>query len=72
MTQTLAKSLEHYLKCMRELPQHAQAPGYPALEMHTAVGDELAQEVWHVVLDCDDPGHKSLKSADRCKRTKAK
>ena len=53
---------------MRELPEDGQAPRDPALEMHAALGDELAQEVWHVVLDCDDLGRKALKSVDKQKR----
>ena len=71
-TQELVKALEHYLKGIRELPGDGQAPGDPALEMHATLGEELAQDVWHVLLDCDAPGRKVLKSADKHKRKKAK
>ena len=72
LTQKPAKSLEHYLKGMRELPEDGHAPRDPAMEMHAALGDELAQEVWHVVLDCDNPDRKTLKTANKQKREKAK
>ena len=54
-TQKHAKALEHYLKAQRELPEEEYTPGQPALEMQVHVGEELAADVWSIILNCDDP-----------------
>ena len=71
-TQNLAKALEHYLKVQRELPEEEYTPGQPTVEMHVQIGEELAADVWSIILDCDDPGKKALKLADKHKKKKEK
>ena len=60
-TQKLAKALEYYLRVQRELPEEEYVPGQPALEMQVQIGEELAADVWSIILDCDDPWKKALK-----------
>ena len=71
-TQKLAKALEHYLKAQGELPEEEYTPGQPALEMQVQSGEELAGDVWSIILDCDDPGKKAPKPADKHKKKKEK
>ena len=71
-TQKLAKALEHYLKAQRELPEEEYMPGQPALEMQVQVGEELAADVWSIILHCDDLGKKALKSANKHRKKKEK
>ena len=71
-TQKLGKAMEHYLKAQRELPEEEYTPGQPALEMQVQIGEELAADVWSIILDCDDPGKKAPKSADKHKKKKEK
>ena len=71
-TQKLAKALEHYLKAQRESPEEEYTLGQPALEMQVQIGEEIAADVWSIILDCDDPGKKALKSVDKHKKKKEK
>ena len=69
-TQKLAKALEHYVKAQRELPEEEYTPRQPALEMQVQIGEELAADVWSIILACEDPGKKAPKSADKHKKKK--
>jgi hypothetical protein len=71
-TQKLAKALERYLHGLRELPDDDQGPNSPALEMQAALADELVADVWHTILECDDPGNQALKAADKQRRKRDK
>jgi hypothetical protein len=55
---------------MQEIPDDWYGPAHPALEMQVQLGSELAEDIWAVVLDCDDPGRRALKSADKERRKK--
>mmetsp|Transcript_28002 Transcript_28002/g.46346 ORF Transcript_28002/g.46346 Transcript_28002/m.46346 type:complete len:223 (-) Transcript_28002:709-1377(-) len=71
-TQKICKALERYLRGMQEVPDDGYGPAHPALEMQVQLGSELAEDIWSVVLDCDDPGRRALKSGDKEKRKKEK
>ena len=72
-TQKICKALERYLRGMQEVPDDGYGPAHPALEMQVQLGSELAEDICGaVVLDCDDPGRRALKSADKEKRKKEK
>ena len=60
------------MKAQCRLPEEEYTPGQPALEMQMQIGEELAADVWSIILDCDDPGEKALKSADKHKKKKEK
>ena len=71
-THKLAKSLERYLKGMRDLPEGPSVLGSPELELHAALGDDLAMDMLRIILDCDDPSRKILKDTPKHKRKKEK
>ena len=59
-TQKICKALERYLRGMQEVPDDGYGPAHPALEMQVQLGSGLAEDIWAVVLDCDDPGRRAL------------
>ena len=67
-TQKLAKALERYLKGLRDLPEGEPVPGSPELQLQAALGEELAADVWHIILGYDEPGKRALKAAVKQKR----
>ena len=67
-TQKLAKALERYLKGLCDLSEEELASGSPELEPQAALGERLAADVWHVILDCDDLGDCPLQDEAKQKR----
>ena len=47
---------ERYLKGIQDLLADQMGPENPAMEQQTALGNELAMDMWTAALSCDDLG----------------